>query len=125
MNDAHALNFIEANTSTLLAATLTLINVTSGWQTFPLTNSLALINGNYYWLTIWSDDVDASISANTGGQKFYAAYPFDNWPNPINLTGSGGFTYCIYATGQAQTAVQLEIQLRPRREYARDLGWPA
>ena len=106
MNDAHALNFIEANASALLAATVTLTNVTSGWQTFPLTNSLALINGNYYWLAIWSDDVNASISADTGGQKFYAACPFGNRPNPISLTGSGGFTYCIYATGQAQTAFQ-------------------
>ena len=50
--------------------------------------------------------MNASISANTGGQEKYAAYPFGNWPNPINLTGSGGFTYCIYAPGQAQTAYQ-------------------
>ena len=90
----------------LLAATVTLTNVTSGWQNFPLTNSLALTSGNYYWLAIWSDDVNASISADTGGQEKFAAYPFGNWPNPINLTGSGGFTYCIYATGPAQTAFQ-------------------
>ena len=40
------------NANALLAATVTLTNVTSAWQTFPLTSSLALTNGNYYWLAI-------------------------------------------------------------------------
>ncbi len=95
------------NANVLLANTVTLTNVTTGWQTFLLTSSLALTNGNYYWLAIWSDDVNARVSADNSGTVRFAAYPFNNnWPNPINLTGSGGFTYCIYATGPAPTAFQ-------------------
>ena len=91
----------------LLANTVTLTNVTTGWQTFLLASSLALTNGNYYWLAIWSDDVNARVSADTSGTLRFAAYPFtNNWPNLVNLTGSGGFTYCLYATGPSLTALQ-------------------
>ena len=93
------------NASTLLRATATLTNVAAGWQTFPLVSPLTLTNGNYYWLAIWSDDVNARVHADTGGTLRFAAYPFTNaWPNPINLSGGGSFTYCMYASGPPRTA---------------------
>jgi O-glycosyl hydrolase len=93
------------NASTLLRATATLTNVAAGWQTFPLSSPITLTNDNYYWLAIWSDDVNARVHTDTGGTLRFAAYPFtNNWPNPINLSGSGSFTYCMYASGPPRTA---------------------
>ncbi len=92
------------NASALLRPTVTLTNVTAGWQNFPLTALLTITNGNSYWLAIWSDDINARVSADSGGNLRFAAYPFGNWPNPVNLTGGGGFTYSIYATGPGPTA---------------------
>ncbi len=93
------------NAGTLLRAAATLTNVAAGWQTFPLTSPLTLTNGGYYWLAIWSDDVNARVHADTGGTLRFAAYPFtSNWPNPVNLSGGGSFTYCMYASGPPRTA---------------------
>jgi hypothetical protein len=93
------------NASTLLRATATLTNVAASWQTFPLVSPLTLTNGNYYWLAIWSDDVNARVHADTGGTLRFAAYPFTNaWPNPVSLSGGGSFTYCMYASGRPRTA---------------------
>jgi hypothetical protein len=92
------------NANTLLRPTVTLTNVSAGWQNFPLIAPLTITNGNSYWLAIWSDDINARVSADSGGNLRFAAYPFDNWPNPVNLTGGGSFTYCIYATGPGPTA---------------------
>jgi hypothetical protein len=91
--------------STLLRATATLTNVAAGWQTFPLTSPLTLTSGDYHWLAIWSDDVNARVHADTGGTLRFAAYPFSsNWPSPVNLSGGGSFTYCMYASGPPRTA---------------------
>jgi len=93
------------NAGTLLRATATLTNVAAGWRTFPLTSPLTLTQGSYYWLAIWSDDVNARVHTDTGGTLRYAAYPFaGNWPSPVNLSGSGSFTYSMYASGPPKTA---------------------
>ena len=63
-------------------------------------------NGTAYWLAIWSNDTTARVHADNGGTLKFAAYPYGTWPNPVNLTGSGSFTYCMYATGPGKTACQ-------------------
>jgi mono/diheme cytochrome c family protein len=72
---------------------------TDGWQTFPLTSSLALTNGLYYWLAIWSDDPDAEVFYSGGGSLRFAQYPYGAWPDLISTMGAGGIGYCLYATG--------------------------
>ena len=42
--------------SRLLRSTVEVTNPATGWQVFPLTAAVALTNGSYYWLAIWSDD---------------------------------------------------------------------
>ncbi len=83
----------------------TITNPAEGWHDFPLTSPLNVANGSFYWLAVWSDDVNARISALSSGAIRYAAYPFSTWPSPVNLTGSGTFTYSIFATGPAGTNV--------------------
>jgi hypothetical protein len=85
----------------LLRPAATLSNVAAGWQTFPLTAPLVVTNGSYYWLAIWSDDTNARVHADTGGLIRYGLYPFGTWPDPVSLPDSGGYNYCLYATGPA------------------------
>jgi hypothetical protein len=88
---------VGGNASRLLGATATLTNVATGWQDFPLTAPLTLTNGTYYWLAIWSDDVNARVYVNTGGSLRYALYPFGAWPDPVSLSSSNSYTGCLYA----------------------------
>ena len=90
--------------SRLLRATASVTPNTTGWHTFPLTAPLALTNGSYYWLAIWSDDVNARIYADTGGSLRFGLYPYGAWPDPVSLTGSGTFIYSIYAANNDPTA---------------------
>ena len=50
-------------------STVEVTNPATGWQDFPLTAAVALTNGGYYWLAIWSDDEDARVyySSASGG----------------------------------------------------------
>jgi hypothetical protein len=102
--------------STLLRPTATLTNVAAGWRTFPLASPLTLTNGSHYWLAIWSDDVNARVHADTGGTLGWAAYAFGTWPSPVTLSGSGAFTYCLYASGPPKTAFQ---------QWKSNYGFPA
>jgi hypothetical protein len=92
--------------SALLRATNEVTPVTNGWHTFTLTAPLQATNGTAYWLAIWSNDVNARIHADNGGTVRFAAYPYGTWPNPVNLSGSGSFTYCMYAISPGKTAFQ-------------------
>jgi hypothetical protein len=94
------------NASALLRTTNELTPASDGWQTFTLNSPLNATSGTAYWLAIWSNDTNARVHADNGGPLRFAAYPYGTWPNPVNLTGSGGFTYCIYATGLGKTAFQ-------------------
>lgn len=86
--------------SRLLRATIQLTNVApAGWHDFTLTAPLTLTNGSYYWLAIWSDDLNARVYADPAGTLRFAAYPYGAWPDPVNLSGTGTFTYSIYAPG--------------------------
>ncbi len=72
----------------------------SGWHTFPLTSSVALVGGQYYWLAVWSDDVNAQVYySGNGGTLRWGQYSYGTWPAPITTTGSSSLNYCIYATG--------------------------
>jgi len=83
----------------------------TAWHTFTLTCPLTspcldATGGTAYWLAIWSNDPSARVHADNGGTIRFAAYPYGTWPSPVNLSGSGGFTYCMYATGPGKTAFQ-------------------
>jgi hypothetical protein len=81
-----------------LMGSQTISNATNGWNTFPLTSSLTLTNGQYYWLAVWSDSSTASAyySDSTGSSR-WGKYTFGAWPNPITTTDSNNFNYCIFA----------------------------
>jgi hypothetical protein len=106
------------NASALLRATNEVTPATDGWHTFTLTAPLQATNGTAYWLAIWSNDVNARVHADNGGTLKFAAYPYGAWPSPVNLTGSGNFTYCIYATGPGKTAYQQWKQNNGLPEFA-------
>ena len=82
----------------LLGSTAEVSNPVSGWQSFPLTSSVALTKGSYYWLAIWSGDSNARIyySGNNGTLR-WGLYNYGTWPDPISTSGGGNFNYCIYA----------------------------
>jgi hypothetical protein len=67
---------------------------------FPLTSSVTLTNGQFYWLGIWSDDANARVyhSGNTGTLR-WGRYDYGGWPDPISTTSGGSLNYCIYASG--------------------------
>jgi hypothetical protein len=85
--------------SRLLGSTAEVSNPASGWQSFPLTSSVALTKGSYYWLVIWSSDVNAQVyySGSTGTLR-WGLYNYGNWPDPISTSGGSRLNYCIYAT---------------------------
>ena len=95
----------------LLRATAEVSNPGAGWQTFPLTTPLALTNGIYYWLAIWSDDSNAQIYySDTSGTLRWGQYNYGTWPNPIATTGGSSMKYCIYAVGTASpTLVSIAV----------------
>jgi hypothetical protein len=94
------------NPTTLLRATNEVTPTTDCWHTFTLSSPLNATAGTAYWLAIWSNDVNARVHADSGGALKFAAYPYGAWPNPANLTGSGNFTYCMYATGPGRSAFE-------------------
>jgi hypothetical protein len=81
---------------------------TNGWNIFPLTASVALTNGQYCWLAIWSDDANAKVyySDNSGTLR-WGQYNYGSWPNPLATSGNGAFNYCIFAQGQGGAAPAL------------------
>ena len=86
--------------SRLLRSTAEVSNPTTGWQTFPLTSSLVLTNGLYYWLAIWSDNANAQVYySGNGGTLRWQQVNYGNWPDPMATSGGGNLNYCIYATG--------------------------
>jgi hypothetical protein len=83
----------------LLGSTAEVSNPASGWQSFPLTSSVTLTKGSYYWLAIWSSDANAQVyySGNNGTLR-WGLYNYGTWPDPISTTGGASLNYCIYAT---------------------------
>ncbi|MCI0535519.1 MAG: DUF4082 domain-containing protein [Verrucomicrobiales bacterium] len=86
----------------LLAITHGKTNPPNGWNEFPLATPLKLKAGDLYWLAIWSNDKDARVyySSQTGGRLRWKAYPYGNWPDPIEMDPNGSeYLYCLYAEG--------------------------
>ena len=96
--------------SRLLGSTAEVSNPASGWQSFPLTSSVALTKGSYYWLAIWSDDANARVyySGNNGTLR-WGPYNYGTWPDPISTTGGGSLNYCIYGTGTGATLTNITV----------------
>jgi hypothetical protein len=62
----------------LLRSSLAFVDATNGWNTFPLTAPLDLVGGDFYWLVIWADTLDARVVVFADGgappgtsQSFY------------------------------------------------------
>ncbi len=90
----------------LLGSTIEVTNPITGWHNFPLPASVALTNGQFYWLAVWSDSVNAQVySSGTGGTIRWADATFGPWPDPINTGGTGNLRYCIYASGYVTPSV--------------------
>jgi hypothetical protein len=78
---------------------------TNGWFSFPLTSSLAVTNGQQYWLAIWADVPGARVFYNGTAPLQWGSYPYTNaWPDPLTTSGAGSFQYCLYATGPFTSA---------------------
>ena len=90
----------------MLGSTVEVTNPATGWQVFPLTAAVALTNGGYYWLAIWSDDPAARVyySSASGGTLRWGQYNYGPWPDPISTSGGSDYQYCIYAYGTPATA---------------------
>jgi hypothetical protein len=90
---------VSSQPSRLLGSTAEVSNPASGWQSFPLTSSVTLTKGSYYWLAIWSSDANAQVyySGNNGTLR-WGLYNYGTWPDPISTTGGASLNYCIYAT---------------------------
>ncbi len=107
--------YTDANSqpSRFLRSTAEVSNPTNGWQAFPLTASLTLTNGQFYWLAIWSDNSGARVYySDTKGTLRWGRYDYGSWPDPIATTGGGSLDYCIYATGAPKA--QGAALLRPK-----------
>ncbi|HMP83721.1 MAG TPA: Ig-like domain-containing protein, partial [Verrucomicrobiota bacterium] len=80
---------------------------TTDWRTFPLNAAVVVTNGQYYWLAVWSDDPNATIYyTDTLGTVRWEPYAYGPWPNPIDTTSGGNFTYCMYASGYVAPAIE-------------------
>jgi glucose/arabinose dehydrogenase len=96
--------------SRLLRSSSEISNPSTGWQTFPLTSSLVLTSGQYYWLAIWSNDANArTYYSNTAGSVRWGFYNYGNWPDPLGTTSGGSFNYCIYAAGSGATLASIAV----------------
>jgi hypothetical protein len=89
---------VSSRPSQVLGSTAEVSNPASGWQSFPLTSSVALTKGSYYWLAIWSGDANARVYySGSNGTLRWGLYSYGTWPNPISTSGGGNLNYCIYA----------------------------
>ncbi len=96
--------------STFLRGTAEISNPADGWQSFPLTSSLALTSGSFYWLAVWSDDANAEVYySDTAGTLRYGQYTYGAWPSPIVTTGGASLNYCIYATGPTASLTAIAV----------------
>src|SRR5439155_13863899 len=75
-------------------------NHASGWQSFSLMAPVSLVNGQYYWLAIWSDSPQAKVYySDAAGSLRWGSYGYGAWPDPIATSGGANVNYCIYAAG--------------------------
>jgi hypothetical protein len=82
----------------LLAETGEVSAITTGWQTYRLTSTLPVLAGQWYWIAVWSNDVNARVYASSGSLRWGAYRYSTTWPSVPVLPGSAPFAYSIYAT---------------------------
>ncbi len=92
----------------LLGTTAPVLNPTNGWNTFVLSSPLNLTGGQFYWLTLWGDTMNAALQADPGGTTYEGGYDYGalggQWPEPIFLNPIGeARTCCFYAEGTPLT----------------------
>jgi hypothetical protein len=96
--------------STLLRGTAEVSSVADGWQSLPLTSSLVLTSGSYYWLAIWADDANAEVYySDNAGTLRWGQYDYGAWPSPISTSGAGNYSYCIYASGPTASLTSIAV----------------
>ena len=112
--------------SALLGGTAEVRNPRNGWSSFPFATSLALTNGQYYWLAIWSDDTSAEVYySDTSGTQRWGQYNYGAWPDPITTSGGGNLNFCIFATGVAAPltiGTNVAVQRSGERGLLHDAG---
>ena len=86
----------SGSASGLLAGTAEVRNPANGWNVFPFTSPVALTNGQYYWLAIWSDDASARVYYS--GQEWHAS------PRPVQNTAPGPAELPQLAVAASDTA---------------------
>lgn len=83
----------------LVQSSLEIAGPTTGWQSFPLSSTVALTNGQYYWLAIWSDHPDSKVYySGTDGTLRWGNYNYGPWPDLLATGAGANVNYCIYAT---------------------------
>ena len=92
--------------NSLLAQSVEVVNPSAnGWYNFPLTSSVTLNGGQYYWLAIWSSS-SASIYYSSGSILVrWQQVNYGAWPNSLNTSGGTTYDYCIYATNTVSQVV--------------------
>ena len=84
----------------LLAETGEVNATVTGWQSYRLVSTLPVVAGQWYWIAIWSNDVNARVYASSGSLR-WGAYPYSaSWPSTLVLSGSAPFAYSIYASDE-------------------------
>jgi hypothetical protein len=84
----------------LLAETGEVSALTTGWQTYRLASTLSVPAGQWYWIAVWSSDVNARVYASSGSLR-WGPYPYGaTWPSVPVLLGSSPFAYSIYANNE-------------------------
>jgi uncharacterized protein YjdB len=98
----------------LLGSTAEIAGAQDGWQAFPLTTSVGLNSGSYYWLAVWSDDANAKVYySDSAGLLRWGPYNYGNWPSPITTTGGGTLKYCIYGAAATGPVTLTSISMTP------------
>ena len=88
----------------LLAETGEVSALTTGWQTYRLTSTLPVTSAQWYWIAVWSNDMNARVYARSGSLR-WASYPYSStWPSPAVLQRSASFAYSIYAAADSAAA---------------------
>ncbi len=100
--------------SRLLGRTTEVVGPALGWHVFPLINPVALTNGQFYWLAVWSDDAAArAYHSGSSGTLRWGRYDFGEWPDPLSTSSGGNFNYSIYASGHSTPVLGLITLVPP------------
>ncbi|MFZ5988735.1 MAG: dockerin type I domain-containing protein, partial [Bacillota bacterium] len=89
----------NGNPGTFLRGSQEKSNLGSGWQTFNLTSSLSLTEGNYYWMVSWRDGNYEVFSTSSTGCNWWGKLTYaSSWP--LSLPAKGGasdYRHSFYA----------------------------